>query len=159
MEVVVTYLDERIAKFDQVLAAETLEELDSIELATTPDAVNESAARIEEALSLGSSYCPEPSAAAADPLEELTQSTWSGVDSDGDDTVVILGTEGDAQVTVGTTLYEGTWALENSMLILEVATADNALSFNGVWAPGANSISMSGTATNGHTWTVDLRRV
>jgi hypothetical protein len=159
IEVIVGYLDERIARFDQVLAAETLEELDPIELATTPDGVNESATRIEEALELGTGYCPGTDAPVEDPAAELVQSTWSGVDSDGDDTVVLLGTEGDAQVTVGTTLYEGTWELENSMLILEVATADNALSFNGVWAPGANSISMSGTATNGHTWTVDLRRI
>jgi hypothetical protein len=158
MDVIVAYLDDRIAKFDQVIAAETLEELDPIELATTPDEVNDSAARIEEALSLEAGYCPQ-APAEEDPLAELAQSTWSGVDSDGDDTVVILGTDGDAQVTVGTTLYEGTWALEDSMLVLEVETTDNALAFNGVWAAGANSISMSGTATNGHTWTVDLRRI
>jgi hypothetical protein len=151
------YLDERVGKLDQVLGADSAEQLDAIDF-TTPDDVGTAASRIEERLGLGTDYCP--TTAGPDPQQAgLTTSTWSGVDSDGDDTVIILGTDGDAQVTVGTTPYSGSWKLADGVLTLDVTTTDNALSFHGFYEAGQTSMSLSGTATNGHTWTVELRRL
>ena len=156
--VVEDYLDGRMAKLDQVIDAGTVEELDGIDF-TTPEKVNAAASEIEASLGLGADYCPQTQEPEEEPVDDLAISTWSGVDSDGDDTVVILGTEWEAQVTVGSTLYEGTWELTDGVVTIDVTTSDNALAFNGFYEPGQTALSLSGTATNGHTWTVELRRI
>ncbi|MFC0681948.1 hypothetical protein ACFFGH_29295 [Lysobacter korlensis] len=156
--VIEEYLQERMGKLDRVIAAETVEELDAIDFGT-PEEVQAAASEIEASLELGADYCPQTEEPGVEPVEDLAISTWSGVDSDGDDTVVILGTDQDAQVTVGDTLYEGTWAVVDGVLTIDVATTDNTLSFSGDYQPAQTSMSLSGTATNGHTWTVELRRL
>jgi hypothetical protein len=154
------YLQARVERLNQVIAAEALGDLDDIELTTTPDEVNDAAARLEESLGLGTGFCPadEPQA-PAEPADDLATTTWAGTDSDGDETEVYFGSANGAQVSVGGTLYEGTWQVADGLLTIEVASADNSLAFNGFYEAGAASIALSGTATNGHTWTVELQRL
>jgi hypothetical protein len=161
VEVVGGYLRTRIERLDQVIGAEAIEELDDIELATTPDEVNDSAARVEEALALGVDFCPQPDPEVpAEPADaELAATTWTGTDSDGDETVLFFGTGGVAEVTVADVVYEGTWELADGMLTIDVSTTENSLAFNGLYESGATALALSGTATNGHTWTLDVERL
>jgi hypothetical protein len=158
--VIEEYLEQRMGKLESVISAESVDELDEIDF-TTPEAVNTAAADVEEFLELGADYCPsgeEPVEPAADPAAELGDSTWAGTDSDGDETVLRLAADGAASVTVAGAEYAGTWDLAAGVLTIEVARTDNALSFSGFYEPGANAMALSGTATNGHTWTVDAQR-
>lgn len=157
VDVVVTYLDERITKLDQVIAAETLEELDPIELATTPDAVNESAARIEETLSLEEGYCSGTAAPAEEPGdggEELVGTTWTGTDSDDDETTITFSAANAASVLVSDVPYEGTWTVTDGSIRIAVSTQGEALEYLGNYSPGVTALSLSGTASNGHTFDV-----
>jgi hypothetical protein len=153
------YLQQRVAKLDSVIAADTVDELAKIDF-TTPGEVNSAAAEVEAFLELGADYCPnspqtgDPSAPAAEPAP----STWTGTDSDGDDTELRLEADGSASAKVGGAVYDGTWHLDERRLSVELARADNSLAFAGVYEQGAVAINLSGTATNGHTWTVKLQR-
>ena len=157
--VIEEYLEMRMGKLESVISAESVDELDEIDF-TTPEAVNTAAADVEEFLELGADYCPsgEEPAEPADPAAELSDSTWAGTDSDGDQTELRLAAGGSASVTVGGADYSGTWDLAAGVLTIEVARTDNALSFSGLYEPGATAIAFSGTATNGHTWTVEVQR-
>lgn len=156
MAVVLEYLDERIAKLTQVIRAETLDELDSIELARTPEEVDESAARIEEALSLVD-FCPQTSASAEEPTQEgdeLVGTTWTGTDSDGDETTITFSSGGAVTVLVGATTYEGDWVIAGGEVALTVSTPAETLEYSGNWSPGVTGVFLSGTASNGHTFDV-----
>ena len=157
--VIEEYLQQRIEKLDAVISAESVEELDEIDF-TTPEPVNTAAAEVEAFLELGADYCPatEDPADPADPADELASSTWTGTDSDGDETEVLLGADGSATVTVADVVYEGTWDLAVGVLSIDVSGSETALAFSGFYEAGASTMTLSGTATNGHTWTVELQR-
>jgi hypothetical protein len=156
--VIEEYLDERIEKLDSVVSARAVEELDGIDF-TTPDGVNTAAAEVEAFLELGADYCPDSGAGdGSDPAAELSSSAWSGTDSDGDDTELLLEADGSASVTVAAAQYGGTWKLADGLLAVDASRPDNSLAFSGVYEPGADSMNLSGTATNGHSWTVLLQR-
>jgi hypothetical protein len=154
--VIEQYLRDRMEKLDSVISAESVDELDAVDF-TTPEAVNTAAAEVEAFLELGADYCPAPEE-PSDPAASLGGSTWTGTDSDGDETELVLGADGSASAKVGGAAFEGTWELAAGVLTVAVARTDNSLAFTGTYEPGADVMALSGTATNGHTWTVELLR-
>jgi hypothetical protein len=153
------YLQERVDKLDSVISAGSVEELEGIDF-TTPEEVNSAAAEVEAFLQLGADYCPAPDDPdePSDPAAELATSAWAGSDSDGDETELLLRADGSASVTVAGVAYDGTWQLVSGILSVDVTRTDNALAFSGFFEPGATALAMSGTASNGHRWTVQLQR-